>query len=244
VQIMDLNMKKIFVWDLPTRLFHWLLVGLLCFSFVTALVEDLADTELHMASGHAIFGLILFRLGWGIVGGTYARFTDFLSGPRAGVAYLRQLLTADSSGTGESDNKSDHVSFLGHNPVGGWMIVIMLVVILVQITTGLFANDDILYEGPLAYKVSEEISSQLTVLHKQNYYFLLFLIFVHLAAIAFYRIFKHQNLVGPMLTGYRWISEKTAQTLTHVENPATNWWAVAGLAGSAGLIVYAVINWL
>ena len=242
MQIVDLNMKKLFVWDLPTRLFHWLLVGLLCFSFVTALVEDLADTELHMVSGLAVFGLILFRLGWGFLGGTYARFGQFLSGPGACIAYLKQLFSADSSQA--SDNKSDDIHYLGHNPVGGWMIVIMLVVILVQITTGLFANDDILYEGPLAYKVSEEISSQLTVLHKQNYYLLLFLILVHLAAIAFYRIFKHQNLVGPMLTGYRWVSEKTAQTLTHAENPATNWWAVAGLAGSAGLIVYAVIDWL
>jgi cytochrome b len=233
-------MKKIHVWDLPTRLFHWLLVGFVCFSFVTAMVEDFQDTELHMMSGYVILGLILFRLGWGLLGGTYARFTQFLKGPRACITYLRQLFSADSSPEGE--NKFDHD--LGHNPVAGWMIVVMLVVILIQITTGLFANDDILYEGPLAYKVSEEISSQLTVLHKQNYYLLLSLIFLHLSAIAFYRIFKRQNLVRPMLTGYRWVNEKMAQTLNHAENPGTNWWVVTGIASSASLVVYAVIDWL
>ena len=231
-------MKKIHVWDLPTRLFHWLLVGFVCFSFITAMVEDFQDTELHMMSGYAILGLILFRLGWGVLGGTYARFAQFLKGPRACIAYLRQLFSADSSPDGE--NKLDHS--LGHNPVAGWMIVVMLVVILLQITTGLFANDDILYEGPLAYKVSEEISSQLTVLHKQNYYLLLALIFLHLSAIAFYRIFKRQNLVRPMLTGYRWVNEKMAQTLTDAENPGTNWWVVTGIASSASLIVYAIID--
>jgi cytochrome b len=235
-------MKKLFVWDLPIRLFHWLLVALLCFSFATALVEDLVDTELHMASGYAIFGLILFRLGWGFWGGTYARFAEFLAGPGACIAYLRQLFSADSSPA--SETASDHSYYVGHNPVGGWMIIIMLVVILVQITTGLFANDDILYEGPLAYKVSEELSSQLTVLHKQNYYLLFFLIILHLTAIAFYRIFKHQNLVTSMLTGYRCVSEKTAQTVTNAMYPATNWWMVTGIAGGAGLVVYAVIYWL
>jgi cytochrome b len=235
-------MKKILVWDLPIRLFHWLLVGCLCFSFITAMVEDLQDTELHMMSGYATLALILFRLGWGFLGGTYARFAQFLKGPRACMTYLRQLFSAGSSPA--SDTEPDLNYSLGHNPVGGLMIVIMLVIILVQITTGLFANDDILYEGPLAYKVSEEISSQLTALHKQNYYLLLFLIFVHLSAIAFYRVFKRQNLVGPMLTGYKWINAKTAQTLTDAKIAGTNWWIVTAVACSAGLVVYAVIDWL
>lgn len=229
-------MKKIPVWDLPTRLFHWLLVGCLCFSFITALVENLQDTELHMMSGYTILGLILFRLGWGFWGGTYARFSQFLKGPRICAAYLRHLFSP------ERKNESTHNDYLGHNPAGGWMIVIMLVIILVQITTGLFANDDILYEGPLAYKVSDDTSSLLTVLHKQNYYFLLCLIFFHLAAIVFYRIFKRQSLVKPMLTGYKWVSDKTAQTLA--QDPITNWWVATGIACSAALIIYAVIYWL
>lgn len=229
-------MKKIPVWDLPTRLFHWLLVGCLCFSFITALVENLQDTELHMMSGYTILGLILFRLGWGFWGGTYARFSQFLKGPRICAAYLRHLFSP------ERKNESTHNDYLGHNPAGGWMIVIMLVIILVQITTGLFANDDILYEGPLAYKVSDDTSSLLTVLHKQNYYFLLCLIFFHLVAIVFYRIFKHQSLVKPMLTGYKWVTDKTAQTLA--QDPITNWWVATGIACSAALIIYAVIYWL
>lgn len=229
-------MKKIPVWDLPTRLFHWLLVGCLCFSFITALVENLQDTELHMMSGYTILGLILFRLGWGFWGGTYARFSQFLKGPRICATYLRHLFSP------ERENESSHNDYLGHNPAGGWMIVIMLVIILVQITTGLFANDDILYEGPLAYKVSDDTSSLLTVLHKQNYYFLLCLIFFHLAAIVFYRIFKRQSLVKPMLTGYKWVTDKTAQTLA--QDPITNWWVATGIACSAALIIYAVIYWL
>ncbi|MDK1023800.1 MAG: cytochrome b/b6 domain-containing protein [Gammaproteobacteria bacterium] len=239
-------MKKVPVWDLPTRLFHWLLVGFLCFSFITAKVEALQDTELHMMSGYGILSLILFRLGWGFWGGTYARFSQFLKGPRACAAYLRHLFAPDfpSDVSQDREDESSHSFYLGHNPVGGWMIVIMLSIILIQIATGLFANDDILYEGPLAYKVSEDTSSLLTVLHKQNYYFLLCLIFFHLAAIAFYRIFKRQSLVKPMLTGYKWVTKKTAQTVTTTEDSNTNWWLATGLACSAGLIVYAVIYWL
>jgi cytochrome b len=231
-------MKKIPVWDLPTRLFHWLLVIFLCFSFVTALVEKFQDTELHMYSGYAVLGLILFRLGWGILGGTYARFAQFLKGPRACMTYLAQLFSRDSSP--RSNEESYQGLYLGHNPVAGWMIVIMLLVILLQITTGLFASDDILYEGPLAYKVSEEASSQATVWHKQNYYLLAFLIFLHLAAIIFYRLFKRQDLVRPMLTGYRWVNDKAAQTLNGAGNPRTNWWLVTVIACGAGLLVYAV----
>ena len=235
-------MKKVLVWDLPTRLFHWALVVLLCLSFITAVVEDLENTELHMASGYGILGLVLFRLGWGFFGGTYARFTQFLRGPKTCVTYLKQIFPRRSNSYPEIE--SNHDSYLGHNPLGGWMTIVMLLVTLIQITTGLFANDDILYEGPLAYKVTEYASSQFTVRDKQNYLLLLFLIILHLAAIGFYRFFKQQHLEQPMVTGYKQISTRTAQLLNETQQVATNWGSAKTLMIFEGLIVCIVIYWL
>jgi cytochrome b len=229
-------MKKIMVWDLPTRLFHWLLVVLLCFSFVTALIEEFQNTDLHMYSGYGILALILFRVSWGFVGGTYSRFSQFLKGPGACLRYIQLLFAVDNP------NRLDN--YTGHNPLGGWMIVAMLVVISVQIVTGLFSNDDILYEGPLAYKVSEAMSSRLTVLHKQNYYLLGVLIFLHLCAISYYTLFKQQALAHSMISGFKWVTEKTLSETASRLPSATRWWLVMLLALGSALIVYAIVTWV
>jgi cytochrome b len=176
------------VWDLPTRLFHWILVALVVLSYVT---EQLDDMEVHKWSGITILTLLLFRVAWGFFGGTHARFASFVCGPRAVIRYARGLL---KPGAGE---------FLGHNPLGGWSVVVMLVSLLVQACSGLFANDDSGFEGPLAKYVSKETSDFFSHIHSLNINLLYVLVGLHVLAILFYLFKKRENLVAPMITGYK-----------------------------------------
>ncbi|MEJ2641163.1 MAG: cytochrome b/b6 domain-containing protein [Desulfosarcinaceae bacterium] len=180
------------VWDLPTRLFHWLLVFCVAVSVVTGRIGGLY-MRYHEWSGVTILVLILFRIVWGVVGGRHARFAAFVAGPKAVVGYARDLF-------GEA-----HRRYLGHNPLGGWSILAMLVALGVQAGTGLFANDDIFTEGPLAHWISKGSSDLLTRIHLFNKGVLLMLVGVHLLAVVFYYLVKRENLLVPMITGYkRW----------------------------------------
>ena len=174
------------VWDLPTRLFHWALVLLVCLLFFTGLQGKL---DLHMKLGQATLGLLLFRLIWGFIGNRQARFADFIAGPTAALAYLRSLF-------GTPGRK-----YLGHNPVGGYAVLLMLAALLLQAVSGLFTSDDIATDGPLYAKVSGAVSAQFSTLHRWGFDILLVVIGVHLAANAFYLLVKRENLVGPMISG-------------------------------------------
>jgi cytochrome b len=183
-------MKKILVWDLPLRLFHWSLVLLVAVSVVSAEIGGNA-MQVHMLSGYSILALLLFRVLWGFLGGTHARFASFVRGPLAVIAYLRAL---------QRNNAEHH---LGHNPAGAWSVILMLLALLAQAATGLFANDDIATEGPLAKLVSKALSDRITGVHHLNLWLLYALIGLHLSAIAFYFFHKRENLVKPMLTGFK-----------------------------------------
>ena len=126
--------RRILVWDLPVRLFHWLLVMLVIVSFVTG---ELGGTwmQIHLWSGYTILGLLLFRLAWGFIGGHHARFSSFVRGPNAVRRYARTLWDRSAP------------RHLGHNPLGGWSVLAMLLLLLFQVATGLFANDDIFTQG-------------------------------------------------------------------------------------------------
>jgi cytochrome b len=193
---MDATPRTIPVWDLPTRLFHWSLVTLVAFSGLSGeFADDLGSgfLEWHKLSGYAILVLLVFRLTWGFVGGTYARFGSFVRGPGTVLAYARSLLGGDSG-----------TSHIGHNPLGGWSVLAMLASLAVQVGTGLFVRDDDLdVEGPFFKLISNNTADVLLDLHEANFAVLLTLIGVHLGAIAFYRIVKGENLVRPMLTGRR-----------------------------------------
>lgn len=180
-------MSRILVWDLPLRLFHWLLLLLVVVSFVSAKIGGNA-MQIHLLSGYTILTLVLFRILWGFLGGTHARFASFVRGPAAVIAYLR-------------GNESGR--HLGHNPAGAWSVILMLAALLLQAATGLFANDDIATEGPLARLVSKALSDRITGIHYLNVKLLLALIGLHLSAIAFYFFHKRENLVKPMLTGFK-----------------------------------------
>ncbi len=190
--------RTLLVWDLPTRLFHWLLVILVLTSFVTGVLGGLW-MGYHKLSGYCILGLMVFRLAWGFVGGQHARFTSFVRGPGAVLHYARNLLHDDAPG------------YLGHNPMGGWSVLAMIAALLVQAATGLFANDDILTQGPLYPWVSKATSDWLTRIHLFNQGLILALVAVHVMAILFYLINKHENLIRPMFTGRKsWYGEGQA----------------------------------
>jgi cytochrome b len=172
------------IWDLPTRLFHWLLVLSITGALVTINIGG-AWMDWHVRFGIASFVLLLFRLIWGLIGPRYARFSQFLSSPAKTLTYLRE-----KKGTRHA----------GHNPLGAWSVLAMLGLFLFQSSTGLFANDDVMTQGPLAQFVSNDTVALFTRLHRLSEYALYAIIALHLAAIAFYS-FRGEGLVKPMVTG-------------------------------------------
>jgi cytochrome b len=174
------------IWDLPTRLFHWILVLLLLISWGSA---EWNNMRVHVISGLTILALLLFRLVWGFIGSDTSRFSRFLKSPVAAVQRLLELHRR------EPDTET------GHNAAGGWMVLVLLGVLLIQVGTGLCANDDVLTEGPLARTVGKEDSDWLTHLHHLNFVLIEILVALHVLAIVAYRVLKGHNLLMPMITG-------------------------------------------
>lgn len=181
--------QRIRVWDLPTRIFHWALVALALFSFTTGTIGG-GWMEWHLKSGYVVLTLLLFRLLWGVAGSTTSRFAHFVRGPRTAIAYGRNLLATRTS------------TAFGHNPLGGWMIVLMLAAFLVQAVSGLFSDDEISTQGPLAVKVSNATVSRMSALHSFNEWVLVALVLLHLVAIATYRFAFRSPMVGAMVHGW------------------------------------------
>lgn len=201
------------VWDLPTRLFHWVLAGLMIAQWWTA--EQSSTMDYHVWGGYAVLTLVLFRLIWGFVGSDTVRFSDFVRGPVAALGYVKALLRGETP------------LYLGHNPMGGWSIVAMLILLLVQAGTGLFANDDILIEGPLYAWVSKDTSDWLTTIHRFNFNLLLAVIAVHITAVLFYLLVKRENLIHPMLSGRKHLPPEQVDRVPHMVSP---WLGLAVLA--------------
>jgi len=180
------------VWDLPTRVFHWSLALLVVVAFVSAKIGGNAMLW-HGRAGLAILGLLSFRLVWGVVGSTYARFAHFVRGPAALRAYLK----------GEWQE-------LGHNPLGALSVLALLGTLLLMASTGLFANDDIAFEGYLLPLVGSELSGKITGIHHLLEKLLMLLVAAHVGAIVYYKRAKGRDLVRPMLTG--WDAGKPCQS--------------------------------
>ncbi|MBN8473408.1 cytochrome b/b6 domain-containing protein [Sulfuritalea sp.] len=178
-------MQRILVWDLPTRLFHLLLAACVTGSFISAKIGGNAMVW-HGRFGLAVVGLLAFRLVWGFVGSTYAPFFQFVRGPSAIVACLRGQWHGE-----------------GHNPLGALSVLAMLGTLLLQVSTGLFANDDIAFEGPLYALVGKELSDRVVGIHRLVEPLIILLVVAHLAAIVFYVRFKKETLIMPMITGQK-----------------------------------------
>lgn len=175
---------KVKVWDLPTRLFHWLIVLVFCVSWYTA---EQGMMMWHYRSGIAGVALLVFRIIWGFVGGSTARFGNFLRSPAAVIRYV--------SGSGEQSPAT------GHNPLGGYSVLLMLLILATQIGTGLFAVDiDGLESGPLSHFVSFDQGRFAAELHEIAFTALQAIIGLHILAIIFYRL-RGARLTKAMITG-------------------------------------------
>ena len=216
--------KSALVWDLPTRLFHWLLVTLVVSSFATG---ELGGNWMffHGRCGELILALLIFRLAWGFIGSAPSRFRMFLAGPSTVLRYAQTLFR----------RVPDHR--LSHNPLGGWSVIAMLLALLIQAGTGLFANDDIATEGPLYKWVSKAASDRLTSIHHFNHDVIIVLVAVHVAAVLFHLIYKRENLITPMITGMK--SWKGSPAMDVTQAPV---WLAALVAVISGLGVYLLVN--
>jgi len=183
-------MTKRLVWDLPLRLFHWLFALSIAASWATG-KAGFDWMQYHFYLGYFMIGLLVFRFVWGFVGPRHARFSSFLERPGAVMKYARGLFDPNS-----------HPS-VGHNPLGGLMVIVMLLLLVTQVSTGLFATDAVIWTGPYYPSVSAHTSSLLSSIHSINFNFILAAAGLHILAIAYYRVHKKQNLVSAMFTGYK-----------------------------------------
>ena len=179
------KVKALRVWDGPTRLFHWTLVALLVFSWWSA---ENRMMDWHRITGSTVVGLVIFRLLWGLFGSSTARFAHFVRGPSASLSYLR--------------GGEDYADRPGHNPLGGYSVLLLLLMLVVQVASGLLATDvDGLESGPLSYLVSFEAGRQAAQVHEISFNVLLAASALHVLAIVFYLLVKRRNLVTAMFTG-------------------------------------------
>ena len=176
------------VWDGFVRMFHWSLVLLFAISVASGKVGG-EWIVWHMRSGYAILTLVTFRLIWGFVGGEYARYVSFLVGPVRGFRFARGLLG------------KTHEHVIGHNPVGGWMVIVLLLLLAAQAMSGMFSNDEIATTGPLARYVSDETSITLMGRHRTIGNILLALVGIHIAAVLFHVVVKKEGLIRAMFSG-------------------------------------------
>ena len=178
---------ELVVWDLPLRIYHWLLVIGIFGAFITS---EWDDRNIHQFFGMAVLGLCMFRLVWGFIGSPSARFVSFINPPNHVIEYVKQILA--------KKNPTE----AGHSPLGGWATIALILITSWFAVTGSFSNDGILFEGPYSHLLPSA-SMLATKLHKNAEFLLLIIILTHLAAIAFYYFWAGQNLVAAMIHGKR-----------------------------------------
>jgi cytochrome b len=180
---------------------------------------------MHLWSGSLVLTLLLFRIVWGLVGSTTSRFSDFLHPPPRVAGYLKALMRARNP------------LYAGHNPAGGLMVMALIVALLAQVATGLFSNDGIRFNGPLALWISPEMSDRLTELHGLWFDAILLLVWMHLVAVFFHLLVKGENLITPMGTGCKHRDQLPAQLSLKFAH-----WAIAlGVLAAAAAAVASIL---
>lgn len=213
------------VWDLPTRLFHWVLAAAIVGLVITGQVGGNLLVW-HFRLGYLVFGLLVFRLVWGFVGGRWSRFASFVYAPGTVLRYLR--------GGSRPDDGVD----VGHNPLGALSVFALLALVAVQVGTGLVADDEIATTGPLNRFVASATGLAATAWHKElGKTLIIVLVLLHVAAILFYRFRKDLNLVRPMLTGDKALP---AGTPGSADTLGTRLLAVVVAAAAAALVAWVV----
>ena len=209
------------VWDAPTRLFHWAIVILIAVSYFSMKFDQV---EIHYLSGYTILTLLIFRFCWGLFGSETARFRQFLRSPVAGLRHLAEF------------NRREPDREVGHNAAGGWMVLFMLLVLAVQVCTGLFAGDPVDGGGPFVDQIARAPQKLLSSIHQFNWNIILAMMVLHIVVILAYAAVKRHDLVRPMVTGKKRLPATTRQP--RFVNPI---FALIVLAG-AGMLVWALIR--
>lgn len=197
------------LWDWPTRVFHWMVVACIPLAWWTG---EEGQFDWHQWIGYTVIVLVVFRVIWGLVGSRHSRFADFVRGPGAVAAYLKGKIPAGA----------------GHNPLGGWSVLLLLLLLLVQGVSGLFNSDDILFDGPLRHIASVQFRDTMGVIHENVFNILLGFIGLHVVAVAWYQWGRKQKLIQAMVLGRAPGREGEA-------GPAPVWLAVLIVAVVAGL---------
>lgn len=219
------NAQPIRVWDLPTRLFHWLLALAIVGSVVTGQIGG-SLIVWHFRLGYLVMGLLVFRLLWGFIGGRWSRFASFVYAPGTVLRYLRG-----------GARPGEHLD-VGHNPLGAFSVFALLALLAVQVGTGLVADDEIANTGPLNRFVATATGLAATGWHKElGKTIIIVLVLLHVGAILYYRFKKRVDLVGPMLKGDKLLPPGTPASADSV---ATRSIAVVIAAGAAALVTWVV----
>jgi cytochrome b len=219
------NSTHVAVWDWPVRAVHWSIVLLVAALITTGLIGN-EMLVWHMRCGATLLALVLFRILWGFVGSGNARFASFVRGPGAVVAYVRSIV------------RPPHEVHATHNPIGGWMVIALLLALLFQASTGLFTNDDILNDGPLVKLISKDLSDSISSLHRRGWWIVAGLAAVHILAVVSYFFVLDENLIYPMVSGEKVLPVRVADPAAAVASTTK---AVVLLA-LCGAVVWWVVN--
>lgn len=187
---------------------------------------ELGDSliEYHAQLGYAVMSLLIFRFGWGLVGGRYARFMTYLRLPRHLIDFLR----------------GEGTQTLGYSPLGGVALFCLFCLLWTQVLTGLFATDDLMFDGPLRHLVNVAASDRLTAVHKAVGPILIAFLLAHISANAFYKFVLKDNRVWPMLFGYKEVPPDTPDELAGTSGSPML--AIVLLAAGAGIVWYIVTH--
>jgi cytochrome b len=180
--------RPVLVWDAPVRLFHWLVVVLVVSAYVTLKLNWI---DWHVRVGEALLALVIFRLLWGWFGSETARFRNFVASPMTALRHVRHLFRR------EPDLQ------VGHNAAGGWMVMLLIGLLLLETLSGLYINNDIADEGPLSEWVPAWLANAISTLHALVWDVLVAAVALHVVVILLYALVKRHNLLRPMLTGYK-----------------------------------------
>ena len=217
---MGTPLRSVLVWDIPVRVFHWLIVALVAAAYATWRLNWIVS---HEWIGYATLTLLLFRLSWGFLGSETARFSSFLASPRNVLQHLKGWLRR------EPDYQ------VGHNPAGGWMVLILIALLLAETLTGVYVANDIADEGPLTELVPARVANAIAASHAILWDALLAAILLHVLAIAGFAAIKGQNLLRPMITGTKLLPANIAAPQT--VSPARAGFLLLACAAATAVLV-------
>lgn len=228
------------VWDVWVRVFHWGLVASVLVSFYTLKTSGmpfLFPIDVHAQAGYLVLGLLIFRWLWGVLGSVYARFNAFLYPLNKTLSYSKTLYSKTLHS--KSSFKSQTGAYASHNPLGGWMVLIMLLSLSFQAVSGLFLSDDIFFQGPLYGVLGQDVSHQLRTLHHLNSDLLIILITLHLVALVVHRL-RGESLVFAMFSGTKHLHQSPIDVRKEPLSSATLRLRALGVVLLAG----AAVLWL